>query len=121
MAEALLKRICGDVYDIYSRWTPPRVVRPGGGQIEAMAEIGIDISSNRSKSVEEFMDREIDVVLTVCDSARDECPVFPSASLIHRAIPDPVYATGDDAARREAFRQARDEIRDYLVNEFLPK
>ena len=119
MAEALLKHICGDEYDVFSAGTRPWVVRPGA--IEAMAEIGIDISKNRSKSVDEFLEREIDYVLTVCDSARTECPVFPAGSmLIHHSVPDPVYAEGDIDARRIAFREARETIRQYLESEFVP-
>jgi arsenate reductase len=120
MAEALLKHICGDRYEIHSAGTHPWEVRPGA--IEVMAEIGIDISKNRSKSVNEFLDRDIDYVLTVCDSARAECPHFPARTkLIHHSIPDPVYEVGDLEARREAFRSARDEIKAYLIEEFLPQ
>jgi arsenate reductase len=119
MAEALLKDICHDEYDVYSAGTRPWVVRPGA--IEAMAEIGIDISGNRSKSVNEFVDQEMDYVLTVCDSARAECPYFPArAMLIHYPFEDPVYAEGDLDARRFAFRRVRDQIRQYLTDEFLP-
>jgi arsenate reductase len=120
MAEALLKHICEDRYDIYSAGTHPWTVRPGA--IEAMAELGIDISQNRSKSVNEFIEHNIDFVLTVCDDARAECANFPARKrLIHHSIPDPVYAVGDSAARLEAFRSARDEIRSFLVDEFLPE
>jgi arsenate reductase len=119
MAEGLLKHICGDEFDVYSAGTHPWVVRPGA--IEAMAEIGIDISGNRSKSVNEFLGKEIDFVLTVCDSARTECPVFPARTRqIHHTFEDPVYAEGDLAARREAFRRVRDQIRAYLEDEFVP-
>ena len=79
----------------FSAGTHPWVVRPGA--IEAMAEIGIDISNNRSKSLNEFLNRDIDYVLTVCDNAKEECPHFPAGTkLIHHAIEDPVYAIGDD-------------------------
>jgi arsenate reductase len=94
-------------------------VQPGA--IEVMAEIGIDISQNRSKSVNEFIGRRIDYVLTVCDNARAECPVFPAGTtMVHHAVEDPVYAEGDLDARRDAFRRARDEIKRYLMDEFLP-
>src|ERR1051325_6667506 len=90
MAEALLKQMCDDRYDVFSAGTHPWVVRPGA--IEAMAEIGIDISNNRSKSLNEFLNRDIDYVLTVCDNAKEECPHFPAGTkLIHHAIEDPVY------------------------------
>lgn len=119
MAEALLKHICGLEYDVFSAGTRPWVVRPGA--IEAMREIGIDISQNRSKSVDEFVDREIDYVLTVCDNARDECPYFPAVKeLIHHPFEDPVYAEGDLAGRRAAFRRVRDQIHKYLKDEFIP-
>ena len=119
MAEALLKQICGDEFDVYSAGTHPWVVRPGA--IEAMAEIGIDISENRSKSVNELAGKQIDFVLTVCDSAREECPVFPAGTnQIHHAFEDPVYAESDLEARRAAFRRVRDQIRAYLEEEFVP-
>ena len=119
MAEALLKHICDDAYDVYSAGTRPWVVRPGA--VEAMKEIGIDISKNRSKSVDEFADREIDYVLTVCDNAREECPYFPAAKeLIHHPFEDPVYAEGDLVNRRAAFRRVREQIHEYLKNEFVP-
>jgi len=120
MAEAMLKHMCGDRYEIYSAGTHPWEVRPGA--IEIMAEIGIDISQNRSKSVNEFIGRDIDYVLTVCDSARAECPDFPSRTrMIHHLITDPVYEVGNDEARRNAFRKAREEIKAYLTGEFLPE
>lgn len=119
MAEAFLKHICYDEYDIYSAGIRPWVVRPGA--IEAMADVGIDISKNRSKSVDEFNDREIDYVLTVCDYAASQCPTFPArTAVVHHAFEDPVYAEGDGDARRAAFRRVRDQIKDYLINEFLP-
>lgn len=114
-----MKHLCGNEFDVYSAGTHPWVVRPGA--IEAMAEIGIDISGNRSKSVNEFVDKDIDFVLTVCDSARAECPTFPARTRqIHHAFEDPVYAEGDLQARRAAFRRVRDRIREYLEKEFVP-
>jgi arsenate reductase (thioredoxin) len=119
MAEALLKHMHEDEFDVYSAGTHPWVVRPGA--IEAMAEVGIDISGNRSKSVDEFANKKIDFVLTVCDSARAECPSFPARTKqIHHAFEDPVYAEGDFDARREAFRRVRDQIKEYLEDEFVP-
>ena len=76
MAEGILKHITQNVYDIYSAGTKPSIVRPEA--IKALAEIGIDISTNRSKSVDEFADIEIDYVLTVCDNANKNCPYFPA-------------------------------------------
>ena len=109
MAEGILKHITKDKYEVYSAGTKPSGVRPEA--IEALAEIGIDISGNRSKSVDEFAGREIDYVLTVCDNARGNCPYFPAKTrMIHHSFKDPAEVSGDRAARLAAFREVRDEI-----------
>lgn len=113
MAEGLLQRICGDAYDVFSAGTEPSIVRPEA--IKALAELGIDISGHRSKSVDEFSDREIDYVLTVCDNAERACPYFPaSVRRIHHAFPDPARVEGDEETRLEAFRSVRDQIREFI-------
>ncbi|MEZ5346394.1 MAG: arsenate reductase ArsC [Pyrinomonadaceae bacterium] len=113
MAEALLKHICEDRYEIASAGTKPGVVRPEA--IKAIGELGIDISDYRSKSVDEFLDREIDFVLTVCDNAKESCPVFPAKTKrIHKAFEDPAEAAGDFDTRLDSFLKVRDEIREYL-------
>lgn len=118
MAEGLLKHICSGEYEIYSAGAKPSIVRPEA--IKVLAEIGIDISNNRSKSVDEFADRKIDYVLTVCDNARENCPYFPSqAYLIHHSFQDPAEIVGDEKTRTAAFRRARDEIRQYLESDFV--
>jgi len=118
MAEGLLKHITQNRYDIYSAGTKPSIVRPEA--IEALAEIGIDISGNRSKSVEEFVNEEIDYVLTVCDNARENCPYFPAKTkIIHHSFEDPAEAQGDEKARLSVFRKVRDEIRNYFENDFV--
>lgn len=118
MAEGLLKHICDNVYDVHSAGTIPWRVCPEA--IKVLAEIGIDISGNRSKSVDEFTGREIDYVLTVCDNAKANCPYLPARrKMVHRAFFDPVFVSGDEETRLAAFRRVRDEIRDYLENEFL--
>ena len=117
MAEGLLKHICADEFEVYSAGTKPSIVRPEA--IKVLAEVGIDISNNRSKSVDEFADREIDYVLTVCDNARENCPYFPARThLVHHSFQDPAEVVGDEEARTAAFRAARDEIRKYLENNF---
>lgn len=117
MAEGLLKHICGLAFDVYSAGTQPSNVRPEA--IKVLAEIGIDISNNRSKSVDEFADREIDYVLTVCDNAKENCPFFPARTRrVHRAFHDPAETIGDEPARLEAFRRVRDEIDAYLRGDF---
>ncbi len=117
MAEGLLRDRCGDRYNVHSAGTKPSIVRLEA--IEALKEIGLDISGNRSKSIDEFADNEIDFVLTVCDNARETCPIFPAKTkLIHHAFEDPAEVRGTEAARLKAFREVRDEIAKYLP-EFL--
>jgi arsenate reductase len=113
MAEGLLKHICQNKYDVYSAGTHPSIVRPEA--IKALAEIGIDISGNRSKSVDEFAGFEIDYVLTVCDNAKENCPYFPAKTkLVHHSFDDPAAVEGDEETRVAAFRKVRDEIMEYL-------
>jgi arsenate reductase (thioredoxin) len=120
MAEGLLKHITQNRYDIYSAGTKPSIVRPEA--IEALAEIGIDISANRSKSVDEFTDKEIDYVLTVCDNARENCPYFPAKTrVIHHSFEDPAEVKGNEEVRLNAFRQIRDEIKNYFENDFVKR
>ncbi|HSK71499.1 MAG TPA: arsenate reductase ArsC [Pyrinomonadaceae bacterium] len=119
MAEGLLKYICRSEYEVFSAGTKPSAVRPEA--IKALAEIGIDISGNRSKSVDEFANAEIDYVLTVCDNAQENCPYFPAKTkLIHQSFEDPATVEGDEETRLKAFRAARDQIRTYLEETFLP-
>jgi arsenate reductase len=109
MGEGLFRRSLGDRFDIYSAGARPSFVRPEA--IAVMAEIGIDISSHRSKSLDEFLTREFAYVVTVCDNARDACPVFPGpAQRVHWSFDDPAAVTGDDSARLAAFRSIRDQI-----------
>jgi arsenate reductase (thioredoxin) len=115
MAEGLLKHIAASEYEVFSAGTRPSIVRPEA--IKVLAEIGIDISGNRSKSVDEFAGEEIDYVLTVCDNARENCPYFPAKTkLIHHSFDDPAAVEGDEETRLDAFRLARDEIKNYLEN-----
>jgi arsenate reductase len=119
MAEGLLKHICTHGYEIFSAGTKPSSVRPEA--IQVLSEVGIDISGNRSKSIEEFSGREIHYVLTVCDNAQENCPYFPSRTkTIHRAFEDPASAIGDEETRLAAFRKVRDQIGHYLREEFAP-
>ena len=120
MAEGLLKAKLGDRFQIDSAGTRPIGVSPEA--IEALKEIGIDISASRSKSVDEFAGQEIDFVLTVCDNARENCPYFPARTkLIHHAFEDPFFASGDFEARVAAFRKVRDRIKEFIDDELLDK
>ena len=110
MAEGLLRHEGGDGFDVVSAGTRPTRLRPEA--VAAMQELGIDISAHWSKPVEAFAGREFDYVITVCDSARESCPVFPAKTeRIHWSIADPAAIEGGDLARLAAVRQARDDLR----------
>ena len=113
MAEGLLRHYGAEVFEVVSAGIDPGFVRPEA--IEAMREVGIDISSHRSKSIDEFIAQPFDYVITVCDNANQRCPVFAGASRrIHWSIEDPAVIGGDDETRLGAFRLARDELRERL-------
>jgi arsenate reductase len=113
MAEGLLRHDAGRRFEVESAGTHPGRVRPEA--IEVMKEIGVDISGHRSKSVDEFAAQSFDTVLTVCDHARENCPVYPGhANRLHRSFEDPVLVQGSEEERLAAFRRIRDEIRAYL-------
>lgn len=118
MAEGLLKHITQSRYEVCSAGTKPSVVRPEA--IEVLREIGVDISNNRSKSVDEFAGLKFDYVLTVCDNAKENCPYFPAKTkFIHHPFNDPAEIEGDEETQIAAFRQVRDEIINYLENDFV--
>jgi len=96
------------------RGVKPGSVRPEA--IQAMREIGIDISGHRSKSVDEFIGQEFDTVITVCDNAKETCPVFPGKTeRVHRSFEDPPPpGVGSDEERLSIFRRVRDEIREWM-------
>jgi len=109
MAEGLLKHCAGESFDVASAGVSPTRVRPEA--IEVMREIGIDISNHRSKSVDEYLGLGFDYVITVCDNANEQCPIFPGATKrIHWSFEDPAAAVGDDIARLAVFRRVRNEI-----------
>jgi arsenate reductase (thioredoxin) len=109
MAEGLFRQAAGDRYQVFSAGTKPSLVRPEA--IAVMREIGIDISGHRSKSVDEFLGREFDLVITVCDNANKSCPVFPGKTQRrHWPFEDPAAAAGSEEQRIAAFRSIRDQI-----------
>ena len=117
MAEGLLRARRGVRYQVFSAGTHPRTVHPLA--IKAMAELGIDISEqagHRAKGIEEFEnDSPMDLVVTVCDEAAEECPYFPRARRQeHWGFPDPSAATGTEAERLNVFRRVRDAIADRI-------
>lgn len=113
MAEGLLRREAGSSWEVFSAGTKPTRVRPEA--IAAMHEAGIDISAHHSKSVDEFLGQKFDYVITVCDNARETCPVFPARTRrIHWSIEDPAAIKGSEKDRLNAFRHARDELQGRL-------
>jgi arsenate reductase len=113
MAEGLLRHDAGDGVVVFSAGTQPSHVRPEA--IAVMREIGIDISHHRSKSVDEFMGEPLDLVITVCDNAKETCPVFPGqVNRLHWPFDDPAAIDGPEEVRLAAFRRIRDEIRDRI-------
>ena len=109
MAEGILRHLGGDKAEAHSAGTVVTRVHPLA--IAAMAEKEIDIGGQKSKHLDEFLGQEIDYIVTVCDNAREACPVFPGApEQIHWSIPDPSAVAGDEAARLRAFRVVSDEL-----------
>ena len=113
MAEGLLRHDAGDRVEVASAGTHPSRVRPEA--IRVMQEIGIDLSGHRSKHVDEFGTVPFDYVLTVCDHANENCPVYPGhGTRLHHAFDDPAAASGSEEERLASFRRVRDEIRTFL-------
>jgi arsenate reductase (thioredoxin) len=111
MAEGLLRHLAGDRFDVFSAGTRPVGLNPNA--VKAMAEIGVDIASHRSKSVEEFAGQQFDSVFTVCDNAKESCPMFPgSGERIHHSFDDPAAVPIDQ--QLPAFRSVRDQMRVWL-------
>ena len=109
MGEGLFRHEGRGAFEVSSAGTKPTHVRPEA--IAVMKELGIDISGHRSKSVNEFDGQSFDYVVTVCDNARDSCPIFPGAvQRIHWSIEDPAAVQGSETERLAAFRRIRDQI-----------
>jgi len=115
MAEGLLRHDAGELFDVESAGAKPSTVRPEA--IAAMQELGIDISGRRAKHVEEFEGQKFDYVITVCDNAREDCPVFFSAATrLHHSFDDPAALDGTENERLAGFRRVRGELRAYLAD-----
>jgi arsenate reductase len=113
MAEGLLRHDAGDRFEVFSAGTRPGAVRPEA--IAVMVELGIDLGGHRSKHVDSFAGQAFDYVLTVCENAKESCPIFPGATVrIHRSFEDPAMFAGSEEERLAVFRRVRDEIREYL-------
>lgn len=118
MAEGLLREMGGDRFDVESAGVTPTKVRPEAAEV--MREVGIDISGHRSKSADEFVGQNFDYIITVCDNARETCPVFPGHAVrIHHSFEDPpAPGATDPETAMTVFRRVRDEIREW-VGEFI--
>ncbi|NMC09819.1 MAG: arsenate reductase ArsC [Methanothrix sp.] len=127
MAEGLLRAMLADRYEAYSAGVEATRVDPRA--IAVMKELGIDISGQRSKSAEEFQDMVFDMAVTVCDRARQACPIIstnlslPTKSprakeVIHKSFEDPATAAGSQEEQLKAFRRVRDEIKEWISKTF---
>jgi arsenate reductase (thioredoxin) len=118
MAEGLLRHLAGNSFEVHSAGTEATSVRPEA--IEAMSELGADISGQESKTLERYLGEPFDYVVTVCDDANEACPVFPGAeNRLHWSFQDPSRAEGSEEKRLEVFRKVRDEIQARIRKELL--
>lgn len=114
MGEGLLRAMAGDRIDVFSAGSKPSVVNPYA--IQAMEEIGIDISGHTSKSLDIYLDKQFDYVVTVCDNAAKNCPYFPGkANRIHWGLADPADVEGDDTEILAAFGKTRDQLKQHFT------
>lgn len=118
MAEGLLRHLAGGSFEAASAGTEATRVKPEA--VAAMAEIGADISTQESKTMERYLDEPFDYVITVCDDANEACPYFPGAKKrLHWSLPDPSRASGADEERLEVFRSVRDQLKDRIERELV--
>lgn len=117
MAEALMKNILADRFEAHSAGIEPSGVDPRARRV--LEELGIETSSLRSKSADEFLNDDIDMVVTVCDHAKEACPFFPGArKYMHRSFMGPPDLIEEGIEPLEAFRRIRDEIKEWLLETF---
>ena len=118
MAEGLLRHLAGDRFEAFSAGTEATHVRPLA--IRVMAELGIDIVGQASKTLDRYLGEPFEAVITVCDQAAEACPVFPGAKRrLHWSFPDPSRATGSEEAQLAVYRQVRDDIQACIERELL--
>ncbi|MHA2346314.1 MAG: arsenate reductase ArsC, partial [Candidatus Hodarchaeales archaeon] len=116
LAESLLRKKYGESFQIFSAGTNPTTINPYVAKI--LAKMGINTSNLKSKHVNEFLGRTIDFVITVCDSAKEECPFFPGAKqYLHKSFDDPSTFTGSDEAILREVQRVRDEISKWIEEE----
>jgi arsenate reductase len=118
MAEGYLRHVAGDRFEVLSAGIEPKGLNPLA--VEAMEEIGIDISRQKSKDVGSFLGQYIPYIITVCDHAREKCPVFPRTyKFLHWSLDDPAQAEGTHDERLAVFRRVRDELVRRIDEELL--
>jgi len=117
MAEGFLRHLAGDKFEVFSAGVKPTQINPLA--VKVMAEVGIDISKHKSKSAMEFIGQQFDYVITVCDNAKQTCPVFPGHyEKLHWSLEDPAEAEGGEEERMVVFREIRDKIKQ-KIGDFL--
>lgn len=109
-----MRHLACDRYDVFSAGVNPTTINPSA--IRVMDDIGIDISKQRSKSIDEFRDEAFDYVITVCDNAKESCPYFAGSKMIHWNIDDPAAAKGSESEIIPAFIKSRDIIQKYILD-----
>ncbi len=120
MAEGFVKPLFPDNYEVLSGGTEPSPINPY--VVKVMAESGIDISGQSSKNVYEFLDREIDYVVTVCDQVQETCPFFTGGkTYIHKSFQDPSVFQGTEEEILEQVREVRDGVKDWIGKTFDPR
>jgi arsenate reductase len=116
MAEGLLRTLYGNCYEAFSAGVQPTEIHPYA--VEVMKELDIDISTHRSKNIEEFRGMMFDSVVTVCDNAKESCPFFPGKTVLHQGFEDPVVFQGNHEETLEIFRRVRNEIKSWIIEKF---
>jgi arsenate reductase len=116
IAEGILNTFYTDKYKAFSAGLQPSHVSPYA--IETLRDLGIDISDHRSKSINEFKDKKFDLVITVCDNAKESCPFFPGKKMIHKGFQDPSAIDGSIEEIMDGFKKVRNEIKDWIIDTF---
>jgi arsenate reductase len=115
MAEGFMRHLRGREFEVFSAGSEPKGMNPLA--VEVMKEIGIDISRQRSKHLDEYGEEEFGYIVTLCDDAAKTCPLFPGeGTRIHKGFPDPAVADGSREERLAAFRKVRDELKEYILS-----
>ena len=118
IAEGLLNALYGDRFEAYSAGIEPTKINPYA--VKVMTEIGIDISKQYPRSIEEFRGKNFDYVVTVCDYAKEACPFFPGGEIfLHKGFKDPAEFKGTEDEVLTEVRQVRDEIKGWIKKTFI--